>query len=134
MKQLNQVVNILDNEEYVLPENREVFGEFTEDIKLMQKFGYHPIYATWYYFERTYIFKTKKEALKAYNLFEKNQKNRKEKICAWWYGEKEWWKIIKDEFKDGKRLVIDITFINPYFTTNQFFKKNEKCYRKNSSN
>lgn len=101
---------------YLLPEERKIFGEHTRNIRLMHKYGFYPLYATRIYFETTYIFRTEREALKAFDWFEKNPRNKKEIIQGWWYGKKNWFEILDKEFREGaiERSSIDIMFINPY--------------------
>lgn len=59
-------------------------------LLILAEYGFYPIAITYYYGEETFVFKTKAEAKKAYNLLEK----KLEKITGWFYGEKSWQQTI----------------------------------------
>lgn len=75
--------------------------DFENNLKFLHKAGFNPIAVTQMYFEDTYVFKTKKEANRAYKQFEKdlqfkkNSKNKKKRIVGWWYGKKDFLDEVK---------------------------------------
>lgn len=70
---------------------------FQNNIDKLKENGYTPIAVSHMYFEDTFVFETKEEAIKAYHQFE-SYKNEKwiGEIVGWWYGRKDFEKIVND--------------------------------------
>lgn len=67
-------------------------SSFEEDIKLIESEGFKVIAVTQMYMEDTFVFETKEDANKAYEIFEKNNL----RICAWWYGKDDFIKAVEE--------------------------------------
>lgn len=75
---------------------------FEESLNIIRENGFEPIGVTTICLEFTFIFKTQKEAIEAYNLLE----IEKGEVCGWWYG-KENFTIAKVNYEKDMSEIYD---------------------------
>lgn len=71
-------------------------SSYNRDLKVIRKHGFIPIAVAQMYFEETFVFKTKKEALEAYHLLERGKDEKWiGKVVGWWYSKKDFLAEVK---------------------------------------
>ena len=72
-------------------------SDFKNDIDKLKANGYKLIAVSQMYFEDTFVFETKDEAIKAYHQFERDEKNEWiGEIVGWWYSKEDFEKVVKE--------------------------------------
>ena len=72
-------------------------SDFQDDIDKLKANGYNPIAVSQMYFEDTFVFETKEEAIKAYHQFESDENEKWiGEIVGWWYGREDFEKTVND--------------------------------------
>lgn len=77
--------------EEIVYNHRRPLSDFTEQIKKIKEKGFNVIGVSQIYFEDTFIFKTKKEAKKAYRTLERDEKE----VIGWWYSKEDFEKSVE---------------------------------------
>lgn len=87
-------------------------SDFQNNIDKLKANGFNPIVVSQMYLEDVFVFKTKKEAKKAYRKFERDEKeNWIGNIAGWWYSKSDFKKTIK-EYEKKYNLKILIHWID----------------------
>jgi hypothetical protein len=97
-------------EYFIEKTKRRTMSYLDEHLFLLNKYGYKPLIYTTMMLEDTFVFSTKKEALKAYKQFEKNPLVKGECISGWWYGLKDFLKE-KEEYELEKNYKLQLTYL-----------------------
>lgn len=95
--------NLMTNKEFKLDSNEKIGTLKSENLIRVIESGFKPIYVTYYGGEETFIFKTKKEANKAFNKLE-CKPLADEKILGWWYASKDFYDLVLKNKKERKKL------------------------------
>lgn len=75
--------------------NRKL-SSYSRDLRIIRKHGFNPIAVAQIYLEETFVFKTKKEALEAYHLLERDKDEKWiGKVVGWWYSKKDFLAEVK---------------------------------------
>ena len=83
-------------------------ARFSEDLETIRKAGFNPIAVSQLYFEDTFVFKTKSEAKRAFNLLEKKKPS---KVVGWWYGAVDFMKTVADYEADSEDYKVLIHYL-----------------------
>lgn len=71
-------------------------SSYSRDLRVIRKHGFRPIAVAQMYFEETFVFKTKKEALEAYHLLERDKDEKWiGKVVGCWYSKKDFLAEVK---------------------------------------
>jgi hypothetical protein len=84
-------------------------SEFDQQLSLIRDAGFKPIAVSQMCLEDTFVFKTPKEAEKAYRMLERNTKEKWiGKVVGWWYGEQDFKQEVKkyERENDGYSKVL----------------------------
>lgn len=86
-----------DHHNWMVENGLEYCTNTSPSLMELKQHGFNPIGITSHYLEETFIFRTKKEAKKAFKKMEKELNL----ISGWWYGKKDWEKEYNDSIKKG---------------------------------
>lgn len=91
--------------------HNRTLSSFEEQLSIIKEHGFNPIAVSQLYLEDTFVFKTNKEAKEAFNMLENIEES---KLVGWWYGKKEFEKVVDEYEKEDPEYKVLI-----YWLTNK---------------